>query len=123
MKVLVEIDENCYNDCRTMAILSAEQGEPRLGYIYEKIADGIVVEECEPENCVDRDMVLSHIHAWRNDELVRMTNPLYYLEKRIKDLPISYPNNTDLIKANNQLKKQIEMLKLDRDIKENMEEV
>lgn len=40
MQIVIDIDENCYKDCKTMAILSAEQGQPRLGYIYEKIADG-----------------------------------------------------------------------------------
>lgn len=40
MQIVIDIDENCYKDCKTMAILSTEQGQPKLGYIYEKIAGG-----------------------------------------------------------------------------------
>jgi len=50
-------------------------------------------------DCISREAVLEQIKGWLGYELKDMTNPIYYLEKRIKALPSVTPKVIEDIKA------------------------
>ncbi len=43
------------------------------------------------EDCISRQAVLDQINFWSKDELLKVTNPFYYLHKRIESLPSVTP--------------------------------
>ena len=82
--------------------------------------------EVEVEDCISRVQAVTRIRQLFPDiPTVNIMNsrgkwhekykPYLEVEYEIKNLPSVYPKSDDLIKANTQLKKQIEMLKLDRE--------
>lgn len=42
-------------------------------------------------DCISREQVLEQVDKWRDYEFIRVTNPLYYLKKRLNDLPSVTP--------------------------------
>ena len=45
MKIIIDISEKEYRNARQAVILNFDAGFPRLGYIYENIAEGIIIPE------------------------------------------------------------------------------
>ena len=45
------------------------------------------------EDCISRQAVLDQINLWSKDELLKFTNPFYYLHKRINSLPSTAPQS------------------------------
>lgn len=56
-----------------------------------------IIEALEQEPCEDaisRAEALRQVKEWRNDEFLRVTNPYYYLEKRLNDMPPVKPQES-----------------------------
>ena len=73
------------------------------------IKDNLAVEA---EDCISRKDTIDYFNDFR-EKIKSM--PLMDVVDRLKELPSVYPKKEDYLKANEQLKKQLEMLKLDRD--------
>ena len=56
--------------------------------LYEAFDVAIKALEQQPcEDCISREAVFEQINDWQKDEFLSVTNPLYYLHKRINSLP------------------------------------
>ena len=78
------------------------------------------LNEVESEDCISRKQAIDGLgeqpYSWTDSDYeIQELNDWKNTKKMLENLPTVYPKNDDLIKANIQLKKQIEMLKLDRD--------
>lgn len=57
------------------------------GYLGQALDMAIKALEQQPcEDCISREAVFEQINDWQKDEFLSVTNPLYYLHKRINSL-------------------------------------
>ena len=61
------------------------------------------------DDLISRQAVLEQIKGWLGYELKDMTNPIYYLEKRIKAMPSVTPTETQMIDKSNFSQEQYKM--------------